>query len=745
MSALAKPRQLWLSKSISAMSFQLNAKLALIGFSRRRACRELARMACLAVLGVVGGTPVFGQNTVVAPGNLASNDVAFGAGTLANPNYRVQEVYGSRHFPTNGMIITELRYRPDSTYGRAFTASVGNIQFNLSTTSRNSEGLDNTFANNVGADETVVFNGALLLTSQFDGPPEGPKAFDISIPLTTPFFYNPAAGNLLVEIRNVSGSTASPLSGQAVSDDSASRLSGTINSLSGRWDRGVDALEVVYTPTNAPPPPPPIGPLVQLIRGPYLQSGTTSNLVVRWRTFQSSDSRVQFGLGTNAYNWEIVDANQVTDHSLTLTNLAPNTRYSYRIGATWTNIASGPDCFFYTSPVTNKPTRIWALGDCGTATQFVPGQSAVRDAYRSFAGSRYTDVWLMLGDNAYNGGFDSEYQSTVFDMYSKELRSQVLWSTIGNHDTVAGVYGDIFTLPTRGEAGGIPSGTELYYSFNYGNIHFICLDSELSSPSPGSPMVSWLQQDLAANTRDWLIAFWHEPPYSKGTHDSDTTVRMTELRQNVNPILESYGVDMVLCGHSHNYERTYLLNGHYGSSGSLLPSMILDRGSGRVEETGAYRKPGGDAAGNQGTVYVVAGTSGWAFSAPLNHAAMYSDPAWGGARGLAQLGSMVIDIDHNRLDATFLRETGGIDDHFTLIKGALPLRLSTVQMADGNIAAQWTSTPGRRYQLEMSTGLESLQWVGVSPVITATGQNTQWSGQIDPAEKGFFRVKDLGN
>jgi hypothetical protein len=86
-------------------------------------------------------------------------DLRAGAGGLAAAGYRMQEAYGSEHFPTQAMVITELRFRPDRFYGRAFTTTVASIQFNLSTTTRNPEALSATFANNTGGDETVVFNG----------------------------------------------------------------------------------------------------------------------------------------------------------------------------------------------------------------------------------------------------------------------------------------------------------------------------------------------------------------------------------------------------------------------------------------------------------------------------------------------------------------------------------------------------------------------------------------------------------
>ena len=250
------------------------------------------------------------------------------------------------------------------------------------------------------------------------------------------------------------------------------------------------------------------------------------------------------------------------------------------------------------------------IGDAGTGNS---SQTAVRDAYYTFTGTRHTDLWLMLGDNAYATAPTPSTRAAVFNMYRRVLRKSVLWPTLGNHDghtasssSQTGPYYDIFTLPRSGEAGGVASGTEAYYSFDYGNIHFVCLDSYDASRSPTGAMLTWLQNDLAANTKDWLIAFLHHPPYTKGSHNSDTESELIEMRQNALPILESHGVDLVLSGHSHSYERSFLLDGHYGTSGTL------DRG----DDAGRRQRPRGRHAAptprpslgpvpNEGAVYAV--------------------------------------------------------------------------------------------------------------------------------------------
>jgi len=172
-------------------------------------------------------------------------------------------------------------------------------------------------------------------------------------------------------------------------------------------------------------------------------------------------------------------------------------------------------------------------------------------------------------------------------------------------------------------------------------------------------MLTWLKADLAATKQDWRIAFWHHPPYSKGSHDSDKEPELIQMRQYALPILESYGVDLVLTGHSHSYERSYLLNGHYGKSNTLTSSMIVDAGDGHEDGDGAYEKPLGFAP-HAGTVYAVVGSSGDTTGGLLNHPAMYLS--------LNELGSLILDIDGYRLDAKFLSSSGSVRDYFTIKK-----------------------------------------------------------------------------
>jgi hypothetical protein len=404
-------------------------------------------------------------------------------------------------------------------------------------------------------------------------------------------------------------------------------------------------------------------PFKHLIRKPYVQNLSEHSAVMRWRTAFPESSLVEFGLAPGALTLQVFDPTPVTDHEVTLTGLATDNTYYYSVGSD-VELRAGDDIEhnFTTFPATGQPSaaRVWVLGDSGTATSI---QTMVRDAYLQWTGATPTDLMLLLGDNAYNDGTDFEYQIAFFDIYTETIRQVAAYSTRGNHERDEAVYYSNFSLPTQGEAGGLASGTEAYYSFDYANIHFVCLDSYLTSRLIGDPMYAWLENDLATTSQDWMIAFWHHPPYTKGSHDSDLLEdsggAMVEMRERFLPLLESNGVDLVLSGHSHSYERSYLIDGHYDLSLTWDPSiMLLDSGDGNQNGNGAYVKP---YAGHAGAVYTVAGSSGKvSFGDPLNHPAMF--------RSLEVAGSVVLDVLDDRLDLSFINSAGEVDDSFTMIK-----------------------------------------------------------------------------
>jgi hypothetical protein len=311
-----------------------------------------------------------------------------------------------------------------------------------------------------------------------------------------------------------------------------------------------------------------------------------------------------------------------------------------------------------------ESVRLWVIGDSGwNQTQSGGGGGFSEKMYEGFqianAGD-HVDAWLMLGDNAYSDGTDDEFQRSVFDVFTGHLPNTILWSTRGNHertDFSGSVYYDIFSFPEAAESGGLASGSEAYYSFDYANIHFICLDSQGTSMASDGTQAQWLSADIADTDQDWIVAFWHHPSYSKGSHDSDDEGPLVAARENLNPILEAGGVDLVLNGHSHNYERSFLIDGHYGFSDSWDPSMhLVDGGSGSGENP--YTK---DQGSHLGAVYVVEGAS--SFVSPessLDHPVHYITQV--------TIGSLIIDTSGDTMSVRRIKIDGSVQESFSIVK-----------------------------------------------------------------------------
>jgi hypothetical protein len=153
----------------------------------------------------------------------SNNSFPFNIAAFALSSQRYQQVYGSSEF-SGPFLITDIEFRPDAFTGAAFSSTLSSIQIDLSTTAAAVDGLSSTFAANVGSNDTVVFSGPLTLSSSDTGPAGGPKTFDIVIVLQTPFLYDPALGNLLLDVRNFGGGFTTSFDAQSTIGDSVSRV-----------------------------------------------------------------------------------------------------------------------------------------------------------------------------------------------------------------------------------------------------------------------------------------------------------------------------------------------------------------------------------------------------------------------------------------------------------------------------------------------------------------------------------------
>lgn len=444
-----------------------------------------------------------------------------------------------------------------------------------------------------------------------------------------------------------------------------------------------------------------------LCRGPYLQSATPDSLVLVWRTEGPSRPQVRFGTAPqrldrradpeqilvrtttvagrppqpgDLYRQPVDEAaareegdpdpstpENVFQFEARLSGLQPRTTYYYAVDDGDRLLAGGDaDHVFTTPPAAGTPAdlRLWVVGDSGTGER---PQAEVFAGMQSYVGrtGRRLDMYLHVGDMAYGDGTDAEFQRNFFDVYQPTLRQTVCWPTMGNHEghtsrglTGIGPYYDAYVLPTAGEAGGVASGCEAYYAFDAANVHFVCLDSHDLDRSPAGAMAQWLAADLEHAQGDWLIAFWHHPPYSKGSHDSDREEQLIEMRENLMPLLEAYGVDLVLAGHSHIYERSMLIDGAYATP-TVVDGVVLDDGDGRPDGDGSYRKSAGRRP-HQGTVAVVSGHGGASLGRKGTLPLMREI--------LLDYGSLILDVRGDVLEGTMIDRAGQERDRFQIVK-----------------------------------------------------------------------------
>jgi acid phosphatase type 7 len=400
----------------------------------------------------------------------------------------------------------------------------------------------------------------------------------------------------------------------------------------------------------------------QIIRGPYLQSVTPTSVLVHWRTNVPSASRVFYQAKGKVF--EKLDTNRVTDHILALNQLKPSTRYAYQIDSK----SFQADRYVVTAPAfgSDNKVRIWALGDFGDGSA---SQKMVMQTIEKYTTGNRPDAWIWLGDNAYNNGKDEEYQKNVFDVYQTTfLQNLPIYPSPGNHDyggksdPSLPPYFKIFNMPSEGQAGGVISHSESYYSVNYGPVHLVALDTEMREPSglmlkDGKGLqVDWLKADLAANKLPWVVVYFHKPPYSKGSHDSDVELDMKSMRENMTPIFEQYNVDLVIAGHSHVYERSFPMRGHTGVNDTFDASKHV------VAETQSANHYVVGPKG-QGVIYVVSGSGGKVGGQRPGYpmkSSIYANNKIGG--------SVLLDVNQHSFNLKWIQSDGVVGDEFVIEK-----------------------------------------------------------------------------
>jgi len=195
-----------------------------------------------------------------------------------------------------------------------------------------------------------------------------------------------------------------------------------------------------------------------------------------------------------------------------------------------------------------------------------------------------------------------------------------------------------------------------------------------------------------------------------GSHNSDLVAELIKIRERFIRILERLGVDVVLCGHSHDYERSYLLSGYYGYESSFSVSTCTKSSSSGKYDGSTNSCPYITAAGgNHGTVYVVSGSSG--ASGTTQSGYPHNAMPWSINDG----GMTYIEVQENRLDMKFIRKDGTIWDQFTIMKDVnKTTNLSIVSGTPITLTASW---PSGTYKWSNGATTKSIT---VSPGVSTT-------------------------
>ena len=342
---------------------------------------------------------------------------------------------------------------------------------------------------------------------------------------------------------------------------------------------------------SAPAPPPSDEGLV---RGPYLQQVTNHTAVIVWASTSAGPARADVGGQSYAATTTYFPASTTGlpdyyQHEAAISGLQPGTSYPYRLFEGGRAVTNGADRLKTAPDPGTGRVSFLIFGDSGTG-------SAEQRALASAMNLDDADLALHGGDVAYGnsegtgGASYATMQSWFFDPYATWLRRRPFFPSMGNHDSrPANNWGEpylnLFSLPTMGGAGQFADHAERYYSFDYGPIHFVALDTELAfqDPSRRAAQLAWLEADLAATGQPWKVAFFHRSPYSSGgEHGSELPVR-----EAFGPIFERHGVQLSLSAHEHDYERTVPWR---TGSGSQAVTYIVTGGGG-----GPLYAPGRDA------------------------------------------------------------------------------------------------------------------------------------------------------
>jgi PKD repeat protein len=305
-------------------------------------------------------------------------------------------------------------------------------------------------------------------------------------------------------------------------------------------------------------------------RYPNVQRPSQTTATIAWRRANASTGTLYLGTASGVWSDSVSTGGLDQKHFFDLVALQANTTYYYQVKSIAPN-----DTFisaieqFETAPLPLADEfSFLAYGDCGY-------NNAIQNQVAGLMEQENSDFAIVTGDVDQNIG--DNYDDIFFGVYKDMLKRACHFTCIGNHDTYAdnaATYLDAFYLFDNN-----PANTERYYSFDWGDAKFVCLDANLPYTT-GSDQFNWMVDEFKCNDKKWLFIFFHQPPWTNAW-SADYYLPFSpyflyqgdeDMRTDLVPEFEKYKVDFVVNGHSHCYQRgdlngvQYLITGGAGAS-----------------------------------------------------------------------------------------------------------------------------------------------------------------------------------
>lgn len=304
-------------------------------------------------------------------------------------------------------------------------------------------------------------------------------------------------------------------------------------------------------------------------KGPYLiPTGDNTEMTIHWQLQRTQTCFLEWGedegysLGsTNTYeNGSNPNQHQ---HAYTIAGLTPGAKYYYRIN---TLLGEYTGTFRAAPGSEETDLKFMAYGDTRTnpdihdwVAQSMVFTYQMDEAFQTFV----LGVGDLVGAGDLEPIWDLEFFDPAYENIQRMLANAPFVSCIGNHEQSGELYEKYFPYPF--EEGG------RYWSFDYGPAHFVMVDQYVDYTA-GSAQLQWIDNDLASTDETWRFVFFHEPGWSAGGHANET-----DVQDYIQPLFETYGVDIVFAGHNHYYARA-TVNGvqHVTTGGGGAPLYAPD-------------------------------------------------------------------------------------------------------------------------------------------------------------------------